>query len=103
MDANTLPKGHIIGWAPPPTSTAASGSNGTKPLSKSAKKNAKRKEKREKDKDEVPDNWDDEDEGTTPVSKDSKDGEAVAPDTNAGSREAGAAGLASELEKLSVK
>ncbi|EDR12384.1 uncharacterized protein LACBIDRAFT_292861 [Laccaria bicolor S238N-H82] len=106
MDVNALPKGHIIGWAPPPTSTAASGSNGTKALSKSAKKNAKRKEKREKDKDAVPDNWDDEDEGssnTTPVSKDLKDGEAVGPDTNAGSREAGAAGLASELEKLSVK
>lgn len=106
MDVNALPKGHIIGWAPPPTSTAASGSNGTKPLSKSAKKNAKRKEKREKDKEAVPDNWDDEDEGSsnaTPVSKDLKEGEAVVPDTNAGSREAGAAGLASELEKLNVK
>jgi len=64
MDSNALPKGHIIGWAPPPnTSAAASGSNGTKPLSKSAKKNAKRKEKREKEKsDTIPDNWDEEDE-----------------------------------------
>ena len=63
MDSNALPKGHIIGWAPPPTSAAASGSDGTKPLSKSAKKNAKRKEKREKEKsDTVPDNWDEEDE-----------------------------------------
>ncbi|KAF8974252.1 hypothetical protein BDZ97DRAFT_1640019, partial [Flammula alnicola] len=61
MDVNVLPKGHIIGWAPPPTSMAASGSDGTKPLSKSAKKNAKRKEKREKEKVDVPDNWEDDD------------------------------------------
>ncbi|KJA29992.1 hypothetical protein HYPSUDRAFT_32034 [Hypholoma sublateritium FD-334 SS-4] len=61
MDSTALPKGHIIGWAPPPKSTAASTSEG-KPLSKSAKKNAKRKEKREKEKtDDVPDNWDDDD------------------------------------------
>lgn len=62
MDANALPKGHIIGWAPPPQSTAASGSAG-KPMSKSAKKNAKRREKKEEKKEDVPDNWDDEDEG----------------------------------------
>jgi len=69
MDSNALPKGHIIGWAPPPTSTASSGSNGTKPLSKSAKKNAKRKEKREKEKSEVvPDNWDDEEDEEKPSS-----------------------------------
>lgn len=66
MDLNTLPKGHIIGWAPPPTSTA--GSPASKPLSKSAKKNAKRKEKREKEKADVPDNWeDDDDEGSNGV------------------------------------
>lgn len=64
MDTNALPKGHIIGWAPPPMSTASSSANSTKPMSKSAKKNAKRKEKREKEKAEgtVPDNWDDDDE-----------------------------------------
>ncbi|TFK75980.1 hypothetical protein BDN72DRAFT_831416 [Pluteus cervinus] len=56
MDANTLPKGHIIGWAPPPSSTPASSTS--KPLSKSAKKNAKRKEKREEKK-VVPDDWED--------------------------------------------
>lgn len=67
MDSNALPKGHIIGWAPPPKSTAASTSEG-KPLSKSAKKNAKRKEKREKEKpDDVPDNWDDDDDEATPA------------------------------------
>lgn len=62
MDANALPKGHIIGWAPPPQSTLASGS-GSGPLSKSAKKNAKRREKKAAKK-EVPENWDeDEDDG----------------------------------------
>lgn len=64
MDANALPKGHIIGWVPP--SSAAS----NKPMSKSAKKNAKRKEKRAQEHAEagpVPDNWDDEEE--VPTSK----------------------------------
>ncbi|KAG6820101.1 hypothetical protein H0H93_005413 [Arthromyces matolae] len=55
MDANTLPKGQIIGWTPP---AATDG----KPLSKAAKKNAKRREaKRETKKDEVPEDWDDDD------------------------------------------
>ncbi|PPR06568.1 hypothetical protein CVT24_001749 [Panaeolus cyanescens] len=69
MDANALPKGHIIGWAPPPTSSASSGASGTQGLSKSAKKNAKRKEKREKEKAEteaVPDNWEDDDDAPAP-------------------------------------
>ncbi|KAJ7591155.1 hypothetical protein C8J56DRAFT_887579 [Mycena floridula] len=59
MDSNALPKGHIIGWAPPPKSSVPDSS--TKPLSKSAKKNAKRKEKRdEKPKVEaVQENWED--------------------------------------------
>jgi len=50
MDVNTLPKGHIMGWAPPT-------------LSKRAKKNAKKKAKGEEDKqakgEDVPENWDD--------------------------------------------
>jgi len=63
MDANALPKGHIIGWVPP---TAAESSS--KPMSKGAKKNAKRKEKRDKEREEaaakqpVTDNWEDDDE-----------------------------------------
>ncbi|KAF8192523.1 hypothetical protein BJ912DRAFT_962251 [Pholiota molesta] len=76
MDATALPKGHIIGWAPPPKSTAApSGSEG-KALSKSAKKNAKRKEKRDKEKtetDAVPDNWDDEEEESKPAASTATD------------------------------
>jgi partner of Y14 and mago protein len=72
MDANALPKGHIIGWAPPPQSTAASGS-AEKPMSKSAKKNAKRREKKEEKKEDVPDNWDDdEDEGAGSVASNPK-------------------------------
>ena len=65
MDANALPKGHIIGWVPP--------SSPLKLLSKSAKKNAKRKEKREEKKANsasdtiVRDNWEDDDEEEQPV------------------------------------
>lgn len=70
MDVNTLPKGHIIGWAPPSTNTSTSGS----PLSKRAKKNAKKKanknkreeeeeeedsDKRVKKGEDVPENWED--------------------------------------------
>ncbi|KAL9712642.1 hypothetical protein Ac2012v2_003879 [Leucoagaricus gongylophorus] len=60
MEANALPKGHIVGWVAP--------SSQSKSLSKSAKKNAKRKEKKEEKKvnasydDPVRDNWEDEDE-----------------------------------------
>ena len=60
MDATALPKGHIIGWAPPPKSTAESAS-AAKPLSKSAKKNAKRREKKAQK--EVPEDWEEEEEG----------------------------------------
>ncbi|KAG5343073.1 hypothetical protein E4T56_gene16349 [Termitomyces sp. T112] len=56
MDANVLPKGHIIGWSPPPQPAASD----AKPMSKAAKKNAKRREaKKEAKKEEVPENWDD--------------------------------------------
>jgi partner of Y14 and mago protein len=56
MEVNALPKGHIIGWAPPPRPTAESAS---KPMSKSAKKNAKRREKKPEKK-EVPEDWEEE-------------------------------------------
>jgi len=117
MDINTLPKGHIIGWAPPPTST--SGSSTSKPLSKSAKKNAKRKEKREKEKVDVPDNWeDDDDEGgppsiqgsnngtpdTTSSTKTTTDLEPAAADKNQQVSFADVANdLSSELDKLNVE
>jgi partner of Y14 and mago protein len=115
MDSNALPKGHIIGWAPPPTSTAASGSNEIKPLSKSAKKNAKRKEKREKEKsDTVPDNWDDEEQEKPSSNASAIKGTGASENASStpakpssdASKTAGSDAtdaLATELEKLDVK
>ncbi|SJL01925.1 uncharacterized protein ARMOST_05249 [Armillaria ostoyae] len=113
MDANVLPKGHIVGWAPPP-STSNSGA-GDKPLSKSAKKNAKRKEKREEKKSEIiKDSWEDDDEGETPVketttktsattsSASDSPGEAE-PSTTTTTKSTSMDALASKLEKLEVK
>jgi len=112
MDLNTLPKGHIIGWVPPSTSTVS------KPLSKSAKKNAKRKTKRKEENVNVPDNWDegdeDEDGGSssiqdsnansnTPVTTTTTDLEP-AEDKNQQVSSANAADdLSSQLDKLNVK
>jgi partner of Y14 and mago protein len=93
MDANTLPKGHIIGWTPPPSKEA----DPAKPMSKSAKKNAKRREKKTDDKkndEPVKDNWEDEDE---------------APETNGSPAESkskdltSAEALTSKMEKLDVR
>ncbi|KAJ7700016.1 hypothetical protein B0H17DRAFT_1048242 [Mycena rosella] len=115
QDANALPKGHIIGWAPPPTSQA-SGSTG-KPLSKSAKKNAKRREKKEDKKDEaVADNWEDEEEepaaGTassnsgTPAQKSaptSSSGSTHSPENPNWAAAVDEGSLAAKLDKLDVK
>jgi len=123
MDANALPKGHIIGWIAP-----SSASQPAKPTSKSAKKNAKRKEKREEKKsgavadEPVPDNWEDEDEdeATSKPSESSATPPAAAvetPKTGASSSEHTAdkpttthvvsskaiQKLAADLEKLSTK
>lgn len=76
MDASTLPKGHIIGWAPPPATTKPTSVSGAS-LSKAAKKNEKRKEKRKEKREEgvkVKDSWEDEDEG--------EEGEATAKGEN---------------------
>ncbi|KAK0206484.1 hypothetical protein DFS33DRAFT_592406 [Desarmillaria ectypa] len=117
MDANVLPKGHIVGWAPPP-STSNSGA-GQKPLSKSAKKNAKRKEKREEKKNEIiKDSWEDDDEGettktttkttATTSSTSNSPGEATAttpepaPSTTA-TKSTSMDALTSKLEELEVK
>ncbi|KAJ7744511.1 hypothetical protein DFH07DRAFT_963730 [Mycena maculata] len=117
QDANALPKGHIIGWAPPPTSPASG--SATKPLSKSAKKNAKRREKKEEKKEDVvAENWEDDDEpsnATAAGTASANNSEAKkAPTSNSGSAHtpenpnwAAAAmdqtALASKLEKLDVK
>jgi partner of Y14 and mago protein len=67
VDARTLPKGHVPGWAPP----GAAASETKESQSKSAKKNEKRKEKRkEKRQEVVQENWDseaDEDATTNPT------------------------------------
>ena len=57
MDANALPKGHIIGWTPPPAAHGPGAGSAT--LSKNAKK---RQKQREKKAEAVKDNWDDDDE-----------------------------------------
>lgn len=107
MDANALPKGHIIGWVPP-----SSASSSTKPMSKSAKKNAKRKEKRDKEREEaqsapVPDNWDDDedeegDKGA--ASPTDKNVTKTAPEASNQSDSASATSdLVEKLEQLDVK
>lgn len=109
MDATTLPKGHIIGWAPPPTS-AGSPSNG-KALSKSAKKNAKRKEKREEKKVEVPEDWDADDGETNengtavtpPESQQSAEQPNWAAASQTESKDEAVSGLTNSLEKLDVQ
>lgn len=64
-ETTALPKGHIIGWTPPPTSTAPKpGTAASSAATKAAKKNEKRKEKRKekRDTEKVKDSWEDEDE-----------------------------------------
>lgn len=57
VDSRALPKGHILGWAPPGTAAPEK----SQPQSKSAKKNEKRREKRkEKRQEVVRENWDSE-------------------------------------------
>lgn len=112
LDSNALPKGHIIGWAPPPASSANNGS-GTKPMSKSAKKNAKRKEKRSEEKETVPDSWEDDDEASLPSAEPSsagtptptkKDGKSLnTPEPAISNSNKEAADLAKTMEKLDVK
>jgi partner of Y14 and mago protein len=104
MDANVLPKGHIVGWAPPqgatkPTTNDPSNpstSSSTTPMTKAAKKNAKRKEKREKEKAEreVPDSWEDNDE---------QEQEKTTTDEKASTQESVEDALSSQLEKLDVQ
>jgi len=120
LDARQLPKGHIIGWAPPPTSASStSGKTTGTTLSKSQKKNQKRKEKRENDvskkiKDSWEDDDDDEDDGIDAGNKGDK--ASTPSEAGSGSRndrkshiadrpnaESDADGLADKLGKLEVQ
>jgi partner of Y14 and mago protein len=91
MDANALPQGHIIGWAPPPTAKSGpGGADGSGKKTSAAKKNEKRRLKRKAE--AVKDNWDDDDEGdAVPSGK-----ETPAKNTEAPTLEASIETLASE-------
>ncbi|KIP12807.1 hypothetical protein PHLGIDRAFT_27183 [Phlebiopsis gigantea 11061_1 CR5-6] len=108
MDRTSLPKGHIIGWAPPSAASPAV----TKPASKSAKKNAKRKEKRDEKRNEevatkIKDSWEDEDEDEAPAAASSKntpkDAKSEGKDGAAAQASEGEDALAEKLEKLDVR
>ncbi|KAL4241339.1 Partner of Y14 and mago [Abortiporus biennis] len=75
MDANQLPKGHVVGWVPPSTTSTSSSSTAK---TKSQKKNEKRKEKRKEKavEEKVKDNWEDEDEDEVPPEKTTTDTKA---------------------------
>ena len=107
LDANALPKGHIIGWTPPPAASSTQPKS-TAGLSKSAKKNEKRKEKRkEKATAVIKDNWEDDDEDEAPAAD--KTAKAKTPlegakkDGAKAEQEKGAEDLAEKLEKLDVR
>jgi partner of Y14 and mago protein len=120
MDSNALPKGHIIGWTPPPAATKPGGS-GSAPLSKNAKKRQKQKEKKAE---AIKDNWEDEDEGAQEPASTKKTASTSKAPSEAGKGNSGthtpdhpnwavapapemtddgADGLASKLEKLEVQ
>lgn len=73
MEANALPKGHVIGWTPPTANEVVV----VQGMTQAQRKNAKRKEKRKEKRDEegsapakvekVKDSWEDEDEDEQPA------------------------------------
>ncbi|OCH93609.1 hypothetical protein OBBRIDRAFT_790133 [Obba rivulosa] len=111
MDATALPKGHILGWAPPPAAPVLPASKAS--MSKAQKKNEKRKEKRKEKRDEetkVKDSWEDEDEEDREQAgaKDARkaDGEGEGPRAKEGEARAkpdDADALTHELKKLEVR
>jgi partner of Y14 and mago protein len=62
-EARALPKGHIVGWTPPPNKPSGSATSGEGTLNKNAKKRS-RKKKKDAEVEEVPDNWEDNDDAT---------------------------------------
>lgn len=103
LDANALPKGHIIGWAPPPvaSTTPAKSAAG---LSKSAKKNEKRKEKRkEKAAAIIKENWEDDDEDEAPAAEKKVNAPPAKAAESTTKDQEGAEALADKLEQLDVR
>lgn len=124
MDSNVLPKGHIIGWTPPPSATKSGAGSGSAPLSKNAKKRQKQKAKKAE---AVSGDWEDEDEDgqvATPPAATKETASITNAASEAGKGSSGthtpdrpnwaaapapekkddsADGLASELEKLEVQ
>jgi partner of Y14 and mago len=100
MDASALPKGHIVGWAPPTPKDEAN-----KPMSKSAKKNAKRREKRDEKKATViKDSWEDDDEPAPAPKKEQSATSSTPPATSSKSDDQPSAEtLAEDLDKLKVE
>lgn len=118
MDANTLPKGHIIGWAPPPQAATPPASKAG--MSKAQKKNEKRKEKRKEKKEEsekVKDSWEDEDEGEAVAEQEKAASGTTSPQregvhtadkpnwavASGSKQDTGADALADKLDKLEVR
>ncbi|KAF7977638.1 hypothetical protein HWV62_3050 [Athelia sp. TMB] len=117
MDQIALPKGHIIGWTPPPSSSAPKpgvASTSTSASGAALSKNAKKRQKqREKKSETVQDNWDDdEDEKPEPASAKKvpgSDGNDTQTPSNpnqgaaAGEGEGAEEGLVDKLKKLEVR
>lgn len=109
-DASALPKGHIVGWAPP---SAAQTVTVKVAQSQSARKNAKRKEKRKEKQDDehlkkIADSWED-DEDVAPAEAAKKGGEDAAAAKKSDAKDAtaktegeGTDALAEGLAKLEV-
>jgi partner of Y14 and mago protein len=114
IEANALPKGHIVGWVPPTANNTIT----IKPAqSQSARKNAKRSAKRKDKKDDeltrkIAENWDDDDDddsaGVTAgkpvaskVTSDLEAGEASKGENKASST-ADADSLAEDVKRLKV-
>lgn len=63
MDTRALPKGHIVGWIAPSSTTNTTTSKSSGAMSKSQKKNEKRKEKKKADvAKKIQESWEDSDE-----------------------------------------
>lgn len=63
MDARALPKGHIVGWVAPSSTTNNTVAKPSATMSKSQKKNEKRKEKKKAEIErKIQENWEDDDE-----------------------------------------